>query len=188
MGTWFVFTLPHRRMGVVVAGIIGLFMALLFTGTARAGGGCQITIEPSTIAAGGQFVVSGNFGANAEVHLVPGEDEAPPEDSEPVYTVPAGRSSFSATITMATDTQGTWTVWGFIPATECGDSAILTVTGTLPDAALDANGRGAWSTLSALGALLLALALLSLPRFTARAGRASEGNEAGSGRYTRGDV
>jgi hypothetical protein len=165
VGTRFVSALPHRHLPVVLAGIIGLLMALLFAGPARAGGGCQITIEPSTIAAGSQFVVSGNFGANAEVHLVPGEDAAPPDDSEPVYTVPAGRSSFSATITMAADTQGTWTVWGFIPASECGDSAILTVTGTLPDAALDANVFGAWSTLSALGVLLLGLALLSLRRW-----------------------
>ena len=165
MGTWFVSTRPRRRVPIVLAGIIGLLMALLFAGTARAGGGCQITIEPSTIAAGGQFVVSGDFGASAEVHVVPGEDVAPPEDSEPVYTVPADRSSFSATITMASDTEGTWTVWGFIPATECGDSAILTVTGTVPDTALAAHGLGAWSL---LGMLLLALALLSVPRLARR--------------------
>jgi hypothetical protein len=164
VGTWFDFTLPHRRLPVVLAGIIGLLMALLFAGTARAGGGCNITVEPSTIAAGDSFVVSGDFGANAEVHLVMGEDVAPPEDSEPVYTVPVGRSSFSATITMAADTQGTWTVWGFIPATECGDSAILTVTGTVPDTALAADGRGAWT---ALGVLLLVLGLMSLHRFAA---------------------
>jgi hypothetical protein len=175
VGTWFGMTSPHRRVTVALAGFIGLLMALLFAGTARAGGGCQITIEPSTIAAGGQFVVSGNFGAGAEVHLVPGEDVAPPEDSEPVYTVPEDRSSFSATITMGADTQGTWTVWGLIPATECGDSAILTVTGTVPDTATDANGRGESSALLALGALLLVLAitLMSLPRFTAAARQSS---------------
>ena len=172
VGTWSVMTVPHRRASLALAGIIGLLMAFAFAGTARAGG-CQITIEPSTIAAGGQFVVSGNFGANAEVHLVPGEDAAPPEDSEPVYTVPEGRSSFSATITMASDTQGIWTVWGFIPASECGDSAILTVTGTLPDAAVADDGREAWSALSALGVLLLALALFSLRRSTAAARRGS---------------
>jgi hypothetical protein len=116
-------------------------------------------MEPSTIAAGGQFVVSGNFGANAEVHVVPGEDAAFPEDSEPVYTVPDDRSSFSATITMGADTQGTWTVWGFIFGTECGDSAILTVTGTVPDTALPAGGTDAWSVLSVLGILLLGLAI-----------------------------
>jgi hypothetical protein len=170
MGTRFVSTPSHRWLPIALAGIIGLSMALLVAGTARAGGGCQISIEPSTIAAGGSFVVSGNFGANAEVHLVPGEDVAPPEDSEPVYTVPLDRSSFSATITMASDTQGTWTVWGFIPATECGDSAILTVTGTVPDTAMVADSLGAWSL---LGMLLLAIALLSLPRLTAARGTTS---------------
>jgi hypothetical protein len=156
VGTRFIVTQPHHRLPFVLAGAIGLLLALLSSGTVRAGGGCQITIEPSTIAAGGSFVVSGNFGANAEVHVVPGEDAAPPEDSEPVYTVPAGRSSFSATITMGADTQGTWTVWGFIPATECGDSAILTVTGTVPDTALSADAGLPWT---ALGVFLLALAV-----------------------------
>jgi hypothetical protein len=161
VGTWILSSIPHRRLLVALAGIIGLVMTLLLAGTVRAGGGCQITIEPSTIAAGGSFVVSGNFGANAEVHVVPGEDTAPPEDSEPVYTVPVGRSSFTATITMDTDTQGTWTVWGFIPATECGDSAILTVTGTVPDTAMaEPDAR------SILGLLLLALAALGLARIT----------------------
>lgn len=169
MGTRFVSTPSHRRLPIVLAGIIGLAMALLLAGTARAGGGCQISIEPSTIAAGESFVVSGNFGANAEVHLVAGEDTAFPEDSEPVYTVPLDRSSFSATITMASDTEGTWTVWGFIPATECGDSAVLTVTGTVPDTALAANVGGPWS---ALGIVLLALALLAIPRFGAAAVKA----------------
>jgi hypothetical protein len=163
MGTRFAFTPAHRRLPIVVAGIIGLLLALGLAGTARAGGGCEITIEPSTITAGGSFVVSGNFGANAEVHVVPGEDTAFPEDSEPVYTVPANRSSFSATITMEADTQGTWTVWGFIPATECGDSAILTVTGTVPDTAMATDGPDAWSI---LGVLVLALALVGLGRVT----------------------
>jgi hypothetical protein len=161
VGTRFIVTQPHRRLPFVLAGVIGLSLALLSTGSVRAGGGCQITIDPSTIAAGGSFVVSGNFGANAEVQVVPGEDAAPPEDSEPVYTVPAGRSSFSATITMGADTQGTWTVWGFIPATECGDSAILTVTGTVPDTALSADAEVPWTV---LGLFLLTMALLRFPR------------------------
>lgn len=157
--------IPHRQLPIGLAGIIGLLLALLTAGAARAGGGCQISIEPNTIAAGGSFVVSSNFGANAEVHVVPGEDAAPPEDSEPVYTVPLNRSSFSATITMGAGTQGTWTVWGFIPATECGDSAILTVTGTVPDTAtaLDAPLAPV-----GLGLLLLALAVILLPRLARR--------------------
>ena len=166
MGTWAARTIPHRHVSLVLAAVIGLLMALTVAGTARAGGGCEITIEPSTIEAGGQFVVSGNFGTNAEVHVVAGEDQAPPEDSEPVYTVPAGHSSFSATITMAADTEGTWTVWGILPATECGDSAILTVTGAVPDTAMDQGGPSLWS---AVGLLLIALSLLGArARSTAR--------------------
>jgi hypothetical protein len=161
MGAWVVTSNLHRRLPLVLAAVIGLLMALSFSGTARAGAECEITIEPSTIEAGGQFVVSGNFGANAEVHVIAGEDTAPPEDSEPVYIVPAGRSSFSATITMGADTQGTWTVWGFIPATECGDSAILTVTGTVPDTALSADAEVPWTV---LGLFLLTMALLRFPR------------------------
>jgi hypothetical protein len=159
MGAWVVTSNLHRRLPLVLAAVIGLLMALSFSGTARAGAECEITIEPSTIEAGGQFVVSGNFGANAEVHVIAGEDTAPPEDSDPVYTVPAGRSSFSATITMAADTEGTWTVWGLIPATECGDSAILTVTGAVPDTAMAADDG---SLVSPVGLLVLALALIGL--------------------------
>jgi hypothetical protein len=59
-------------------------------------------------------------------------------------------------------------VWGLIPATECGDSAILTVTGTVPDTAMSADGRGAWTAPGLLGLLLLGLALLALPRFARR--------------------
>ena len=96
---------------------------------------------------GGQFVVSGNFGANAEVHLVQGENVNPPEDSEPVYTSPPNRSSFEATITMGPGSEGVWTVWGLIFATECGDSALVTVT-AVPDTAMDASG---WPMATALG-------------------------------------
>ena len=159
MGTWLVVAVPHRRLALVMAAIIGLLLALSLTGTARAGGTCEITIEPSSIEAGGQFVVSGNFGSNAEVHLVQGEGVAPAEDSEPVYTVPEGRGSFSATITMEAGTEGTWTVWGLIPATECGDSAVLTVTAGVPDTAVSAEGASIWSV---LGLLLLSVALTRL--------------------------
>jgi hypothetical protein len=63
---------------------------------------------------GRQFVVSGNFGANAEIHLVRGADQAFPENSEPVATVPIGQSSFSLTFTAEAGDQGAWTVWAFI--------------------------------------------------------------------------
>ena len=47
-------------------------------------------------------------------------------------------------------------MWGIIPATECGDSALVTVT-AVPDTAMDASG---WPVTIVLGTLLLALALL----------------------------
>ena len=100
------------------------------------GGECTITLSPSTVADGGSFTVSGDFGAGAQIHIVPGQDQAFPEDSEPIATVPVDQASFSVTITMLPGSVGTWTVWGFIEGTECGDSATLTVTaGTLPNTA-----------------------------------------------------
>ena len=100
------------------------------------GGQCNITLSPTSVADGGQFTVSGDFGG-AEIHLVQGENAPVPEDSEPVVTTPAGQSSFSVTITMLQGSVGTWTVWAFIEGSECGDSAILTVTeATVPDTAV----------------------------------------------------
>jgi hypothetical protein len=118
------------------------------------GGQCNITLSPATVADGGQFTVSGDFGG-AEIHLVQGENATIPEDSEPVATTPVGQSSFSVTITMLSGSVGTWTVWAFIEGSECGDSAILTVTaGTLPDTAARA---ATLPVMALLGALLLIL-------------------------------
>ena len=98
-------------------------------------GNCNITVSPSTVAEGGSFTVSGDFGG-AEIHVVFGQDATVPEDAEPIVTTPVGQSSFSATITMLPGSVGTWTVWAFIEGSECGDSATLTVTaGTLPNTA-----------------------------------------------------
>jgi hypothetical protein len=127
------------------------------------GGGCTITLTPSTIADGGQFTVSGNFG-NAEIHVVAGSGTNVPEDSEPIATVPVTQSSFNVTITMLPGSVGTWTVWAFIDGSECGDSAVLTVTaGTLPDTAAMTDGAPA---IVAIGALLLALGALTFRRMT----------------------
>ena len=131
--------------------------------TALVGGGeCSITVSPSTVVDGGSFTVSGDFGAGAQIHIVPGQDQSFPEDSEPIATVPADQSSFSVTITMLPGSVGTWTVWGFIEGTECGDSAVLTVTaGTLPNTAAPA----APLPLTEIGgALLLILGASSLRR------------------------
>jgi hypothetical protein len=129
---------------------------------ATVGGECSITVAPSTIADGGTFTVTGDFGAGAEIHVVPGRDGAFPEDSEPIITIGDDRSSFSVEITMLPGSVGEWTVWAFIFGTECGDSAPLTVTAAaLPDtAAPSASLPGA----AAIGTLLLALGGWSLRR------------------------
>jgi hypothetical protein len=127
------------------------------------GGGCSITISPSTIAEGGSFTVSSDdFGAGAEIHVIFGENAPLPLDAEPLVTVPAGATSINATITMQAGSAGTWTVWAFLEGTECGDSAILTVTaGTLPDTASD----GPTLPLHPLaGALLLLIGAFGLRR------------------------
>ena len=125
------------------------------------GGGCSITVSPTTVADGGKVTVSGNFGG-AEIHMVFGANADLPEDSDPIVTVPAGQSSFNVTITMLRGSVGTWTVWAFIEGSECGDSAQLTVTaGTLPNTAAPTD------TLPlpvVLGALLLTIGAWSLRR------------------------
>lgn len=131
------------------------------------GGGCTITVEPATVADGGQVTVSGDFGG-AEVHFVQGENASPPEDSEPVATTPVDQASFSVTITMLPGSVGTWTVWAFIEGSECGDSAMLTVTAaTVPNTA----ARPASPMPELLGALLLVLgaaSFMTLKRATMR--------------------
>ena len=151
-------TTLNRPLRLLLAMVLGLLMTAWVAETARAGGNCSISVEPDTVPVGGQFVVSGNFGAGAEVHLVRGTSGSFPEDSEPVYTSPQNGSNLEATITMGPGTEGVWTVWGLIFATECGDSAQITVT-AVPDTAMDASG---WPLATAIGALVLALAMSTL--------------------------
>lgn len=120
-------------------------------------GDCNVTVEPTSVRVGEEFVVSGDFGG-AEIHFVEGEDEAPPEDSEPVATVPQDESSFSLTFTAEAGDEGTWTIWALIPESECGDSAILTIQGAVPDTALQPTTA---PVAEALGILLLAVSVLS---------------------------
>ena len=163
MGTPFASTTFHRRLPLLIAAVLGVLSALLLAGTARAGGGCTISVDPETVAVGGQYVVSGNFGG-AEIHLVRGENVNTPEDSEPVATTPQG-DSFEVTITAGPGSEGIWTVWGFIEGSECGDSALVTVT-AVPDTAMDASG---WPLATGVGTLMLALAMASLLRLSAAA-------------------
>ncbi len=132
------------------------------------GGGCTITVEPSTVADGGQITVSGDFGG-AEVHLVQGENASVPEDSEPVVTTPVDQASFSVTITMLPGSVGTWTVWGFIEGSECGDSAALTVTaGTVPNTAARPAALPVAELFGGLLLILAAASVASLRRATIR--------------------
>ena len=129
--------------------------------SAPAGGECNITVEPSTITDGGSFTVSGDFGAGAEIHVVPGQDGSFPEDSEPIITIGEDRSSFSVEITMLPGSVGSWTVWAFIFGTECGDSAPLTVTAALPNTAAPPTSV---PLTEAVGAFLLLLGVWSFRR------------------------
>ena len=98
--------------------------------------GCIVTAEPGTVAVGGQFTVSGNFGG-ASIFVLPGADASPGEDAVPTVTTPEGQD-FSVTFT-ATGSPGDITVVAFIAESECGDSDGITVTATLPNTATDAR-------------------------------------------------
>jgi hypothetical protein len=124
---------------------------------------CSITVTPSTVTVGQQFVVSGNFD-RAHIFLVEGADNPPAEDATPVHIVPEG-AEFNVTFTAEADDVGVWTVWAVIPETECGDSALLTVVAPLPDAAA---APVAPALPIAIAVLLFTAAILTLPRVTVR--------------------
>lgn len=119
--------------------------------------GCVVTAEPGTIAVGGQFTVSGNFGG-ASIFVLPGADASPAEDATPNVTTPEG-DSFSVTFT-ATGSPGDITVVAIIPETECGDSDGITVTATLPNTA----AKGQTDGFAALAGLLLIGTAVALGR------------------------
>jgi len=131
------------------------------------GDSCQVTVEPATVRVGENFVVSGNFGG-AEIHIVEGENATFPEDSEPVATVPQDEDSFALTFTAEAGDEGTWTVWAFIFATECGDSAILTIQAALPDTAAQSSEATPAGLAAVLGAALLLVGLVGLLAYRPR--------------------
>ena len=140
----------------------GVAATILVTGVALAHpesegdhpGGCVVTVEPGTVAAGDEFTVSGNFGG-ASIFIVRGADAAPAEGAVPDATTPAG-SSFSVTFTAETADVGELTVWGLIPDSGCGDGDALTVTQRIPDTAM---GQSSTPILVASVLILAALAL-----------------------------
>ena len=129
----------------------------LLAGTALAGG-CTVTVEPATITVGQEFTVSGDFGG-ASIFIVPGEDGTVGEDAEPDATTPEG-DSFSVTFTALG--AATYTVWGLIEGSECGDSATLVVTG-LPNTAVEAPGTSG-APLVVAGLTLFALGMVATLR------------------------
>jgi hypothetical protein len=123
-------------------------------------GGCIVTVEPGNIAVGEEFTVEGNFG-NASIFIVPGADAAPAEDAEPDAVTPEG-DSFSVTFTALG--AATYTVWGMIFGSECGDADTLVVT-AVPNTATDAPiPNGAPLALAGIALLGASLGLARLRR------------------------
>src|SRR5688572_12644453 len=135
---------PALRRGIAVA--IGLVMAILATGAVLAhpasegshASGCIVTVEPGSVAVGGQFTVTGQGFSGASIFLVRGVGASPAEGATPDATTPEGTSPFSVTFTAEAADVGDWTVWGLLPETECGDSDSLTVTAAIPNTAVPA--------------------------------------------------
>lgn len=131
---------PVVRRSAAVA--IGMAATILVSGVVLAHpasegahpSGCIVTVEPGSVAVGGQFTVAGNFGG-ASIYLVKGANASPAENAVPNATTPAG-SSFSVTFTAEAGDVGDWTVVGSIPNSGCGDSDALTVTAALPNVAM----------------------------------------------------
>ena len=140
---------PVQQLSTAVA--IGLAMSVMATASAFAAGGCTITVQPHSVPVGGQFTVSGNFGG-ASIFIVKGVNASPAENAQPDATTPAG-SSFSVTFTAEASDVGQLTVWGLLPASECGDSDQLTVTAS-PNTATSQPGA-----MEGIGFMLLVLAV-----------------------------
>lgn len=123
-----------HRLGA--AGVLVALATVILVGPVVGQEGCSITVTPSSVAVGQQFTVSGNFGG-AHVFLVRGMNASPAEGATPDATTAAG-GSFTVTFTAEAGDEGTWTVWGLIPESECGASAALTITaGTVPNTAME---------------------------------------------------
>jgi hypothetical protein len=155
------------RFGVAI--LAAMAATILIAGSAFAhpesegehAGGCIVTAEPGTIAAGGQFTVAGNFGG-ASIFVLPGHDPTLAEDATPDATTPEG-DSFSVTFT-ATGDPGELTIIGLIEGSECGDTDHIMVTGTVPNTATEVPSAG---PILAGFALLLAATVFGARRLRA---------------------
>jgi hypothetical protein len=154
----------RRLPRLASAAVIGLATTVLPAGAVFAHpesegthvGTCIVTVEPGSVAVGGQFTVAGNFGM-ASIFLLEGDLEGPAsqpaEDAQPDAATPEG-ASFSVTFTAEAADVGDWTVVGLIPGSECGDADHVTVTAAVPNTAVPAP-----STTATLGWLMLGLGL-----------------------------
>jgi len=139
------------------------------------GSSCIVTVEPGTITVGQDFTVEATFGG-ASIFIVPGADANIAEDAEPDATTPLG-DSFSVTFTSLG--AGTYTVWGLIEGSECGDSDTLVVNG-LPDTAMSApSANGTDGPLALIGLLLVAPAAVAVSTFVVTMFRLRDGDQIG---------
>ena len=156
-----IYSRPALRRGLAVT--IGLAMAVMATGAVLAhpesegshASGCIVTVEPGSVAVGGQFTVTGQGFSGASIFLVRGVGASPAEGAAPDVTTPEGTTPFSVTFTAEAADVGDWTVWGLLPETECGDSDSLTVTAAIPNTAVPAP-----SLTATIGWLILGLGLV----------------------------
>jgi hypothetical protein len=151
---------PILRLSIAIA--VGLATSVMVAAGAFAAGGCTVTVQPHSVPVGGQFTVSGNFGG-ASIFIVKGVNASPAENAQPNATTPAG-SSFSVTFTAEASDIGQLTVWGLLPASECGDSDQLTVTASPNTATSQPRATVSIGLLVLASALALGLFSLAVGR------------------------
>ena len=151
---------PILRLSIAIA--VGLATSAMVAAGAFAAGGCTVTVQPHSVPVGGEFTVSGNFGS-ASIFIVKGVNASPAENAQPNATTPAG-SSFSVTFTAEASDIGQLTVWGLLPASECGDSDQLTVTASPNTATSQPRATVSIGLLVLASALALGLFCLAVGR------------------------
>src|SRR5687768_3586622 len=101
-----------RRSSAV---LIGLTMSVLTVGAVLAHpesegshtSACIVTVEPGSVAVGGQFTVTGQGFGGASIFIVKGAGAGPAEGATPNATTPAGQAGFSVTFTAEAADVGT---------------------------------------------------------------------------------
>lgn len=145
------------RIGVAAV-TASLATMVLAAGVFAQEGACEVTVTPASVAVGQRFTVAGNFGG-AEIYIVAGANANIPEGATPDATTAAG-GSFSVQFTAEASDVGELTVWGLIAASECGDSAALTVT-SAPSNTATADSASS-PLIPAMGIMAISLVALAL--------------------------